>query len=159
MKITNTLAIVGFVAALSGNAFADGFDCQTADGSTNVKIYNHVQAENGTRNGAIMILSNTAVSGGSKTIARFTDINGRLGSRSSVYVADVDLRFNDSNQKGKLLLGTKLGFVNTITADLDFSYTTPVNAGEEVSGKLTIAKRDGNLIQANLVCTRYLKGE
>lgn len=158
MKLVNTFAVIAF-AAFSASAQADGFNCQTEDGSVNVKIYNHVSPENGTRNGAIMILSDTSVSGGRKTIARFTDVNGRLSSRSSVYVADVDLRFNDSGRKGELLLGTKLGNVDTITADLDFSYAAPVEAGEEIAGKLVIAKRDGNKIRADLSCVRYLKGE
>ena len=158
MKLANTLTIVA-LAAFSASAYADGFGCQTTDGSLNVKIYNHVQPTDGTRNGAVMVLSDPSVMGGRKTIARFTDVNGRLDNRSSVYTADVDLRYNDSSRKGELILGTKLGYVDTITADIDFSYASPVEDGAEMGGKLVIAKRDGSKIRADLACVRYLKGE
>jgi hypothetical protein len=156
MKLVNTLAVLA-LAAFSASAHADGFNCQTTDGALNVKIYNNTNPQVGTRVGAIMVVSDPAVSGGRKTIARFTDANGRLESRASVYVADVDLRFNDSSRKGESILGTKLGNVDQIIADLDFSYAAPVTAGEEVAGKLTIVKRDGNKIHADLSCERYLK--
>ncbi|HEY8280368.1 MAG TPA: hypothetical protein VIH99_12140, partial [Bdellovibrionota bacterium] len=142
MKFVNTLSIVTLaVAAFSGSARADGFNCQTTDGSLNVKIYNHVQPSEGTRVGSVMVLSDPSVMGGRKTIARFTDVNGRLDSRSSVFTADVDLRYNDSARKGELIMGTKLGFINTITADIDFSYAYPVEDGAALDGKLTILKR------------------
>ena len=156
MKLVNTFAVIA-IATFSASAQADGFSCQTEDGSVNVKIYNHVLPENGTRNGAVMVLSDTSVSGGRKTIARFTDVNGRLSSRSSVYVADVDLRFNDSGRKGELILGTKLGMLDTVIADIDFSYAAPVAAGEEVEGTLVLVKRDGSRIKSALSCSRYLK--
>ena len=158
MKLVNTLSILA-LTALSSPAFADGFECQTADQSLNVKIYNNTDPTYGTRVGAVMVVSDPAVSGGRKTIARFTDTNGVLSNRSSRYEANVDLRFNDSNRKGELILGTKLGMLDTITADIDFSYSQPVANGEEVSGKLTLVKRNGDQINADLVCTRYLKGE
>ena len=41
--------------------------------------------------------------------------------------------------------------------DIDFSYAAPVAAGEEVEGKLVLVKRDGARINADLVCSRYLK--
>jgi hypothetical protein len=96
-------------------------------------------------------------SGGRKTIARFTEVNGVLESRSSRYEANVDLRFNDSARKGELILGTKLGQLDTIIADIDFSYAAPVAAGEEVEGKLILVKRNGDRIRAALTCARYLK--
>lgn len=154
--VTKAFAVIA-LATFSASAQADGFVCQTDDGSLNVKIYNHVSPVNGTRNGAVMIVSDSSVSGGRKTIARFTEVNGRLSNRASVYVADVDLRFNDSARKGELILGTKLGYIHTITADLDFSYSAPVEHGADISGKLMIEKRDGSKIRADLACTRYLK--
>lgn len=156
MKIVNSLAILAF-ATLSASAHADGFECQTANGGLNVKIYNNTDPQVGTRVAAVMVVSDPAVGAGRKTIARFTSVHGVLANRASTYVATVDLRFSDSERKGENILGTKLGNVDTITADIDFSYAAPVAAGEEVSGKLTIARRSGSPIEADLVCSRYLK--
>ena len=157
MKIVANIFAVVALTTLSSAAHADGFNCQTADGSLNVKIYNNTDPQVGTRVGAVMVVSDPAISDGHKTIARFTDTNGRLESRCSVYVANVDLRFNDSSLKGRNILGTKLGNIDTITADVDFSYEAPVAAEQEVSGKLTIARRSGSPIEADLTCSRYLK--
>jgi hypothetical protein len=158
MKLVTTFAMIA-IATLSASAHADGFNCQTADQSLNVKLINHTNAEAGTRVAAIMVLSDPAVSSGRKTIARFQDTNGVLASRSSRYEANVDLRFSDSSRQGELILGTKLGMLDTVIADIDFSYAAPVAAGEEVTGQLTLVKRDGAKIKADLVCSRYLKGE
>jgi hypothetical protein len=155
MKLSNILVLA--LATLSAPAFADGFTCQTNDGTVNVKIYNNTDPSVGTRVGAVMVLSDTGVGQGKKTIARFTDTNGTLASRSSVYVAKVDLRFNDSDLKGRNILGTKLGNIDTITADIDFSYEAPAAAGEEVQGSLRIVRRSGNPIVADMTCERYLK--
>jgi len=156
MKLVNIFAVI-VMTAFSASAQADGFNCQTADGSVNVKLINHTNPEIGTRVAAVMVLSDTNVAYGRKTIARFTDVNGVLASRSSRYEANVDLRFNDSARKGELILGTKLGMLDTIIADIDFSYAAPVANGEEVTGTLVLVKRDGNKIKSDLVCSRYLK--
>jgi len=156
MKIVSTFAVI-VMTAFSVSAQADGFNCQTADGSLKVKLFNHTNPEVGTRVAAVMVLSDTAVAHGRKTIARFQEVNGVLSNRSSRYEANVDLRFNDSGRKGELILGTKLGMLDTVIADIDFSYAAPVAAGEEVEGTLVLVKRDGSRIKSELVCTRYLK--
>jgi hypothetical protein len=156
MKLVNTLAILA-IATLSASAQADGFNCQTNDGSINVKIYNNTDASVGTRVGAVMVVSDPSISDGKKTIARFTDVNGTFESRSTTYVGNVDLRFNDSSLKGRNILGTKLGNIDTITADIDFSYAAPVAAGEDVEGSLRIVRRSGSPIKAAMTCSRYLK--
>lgn len=156
MKLIQTLAIAA-LATFSAAAHADGFVCQTTDGALNVKIFNNTDPSVGTRVGAVMVVSDPAVGGGRKTIARFTDTHGVLESRGSRYEANVDLRFNDSSRKGELILGTKLGQLDAIIADIDFSYAAPVAAGEEVEGKLILVKRNGDRIRADLACSRYLK--
>lgn len=158
MKLFNVLSVVTIAASVfAANAKADGFNCQTTDGALNVKIYNHTDAEAGTRVAAVMVLSDPSVQGGRKTIARFTDVNGVLDSRSSRYEGNVDLRFNDSKRAGENILGTKLGELDVVIANIDFSYAAPVEAGEEVEGKLILVKRNGSRIRADLSCARYLK--
>lgn len=151
--------ITSIVALLATQAaFADGFVCTTLDESLTVKVYNHTYAQAGTRNAAVMVISDNLVSTkGHKTIARFKDANGVLGQSGASYVANVDLRFNDSKRKGELILGTKLGYVDTIALDVAFSYADPVAAGDELAGELTIVKRDGQSFVEDMTCTRYLK--
>ncbi|MGE0633107.1 MAG: hypothetical protein AB7O96_11900 [Pseudobdellovibrionaceae bacterium] len=137
-------------------AQAAGFECETEAGYK-VKVYEHTQPEMGTRNAAIMVLSDSSVSSGRKTIARFTDSEGNLNSRSLIYASKVDLRFNNSERAGENFMGTKLGQIATIVLDVDFTYSAPLAHGEETTAKLIVLKRNGAQIREEVVCTRYLK--
>lgn len=143
--------------ATSQMAQASGYICEAEDGPLKVKIYNHTQPELGTRTAALMVLSDTDVGGGNKTIARFTDVEGNIASKSQTYTAKVDLRFNNSSRAGENILGTKLGQVKTVVVDVYHSYRSPVAHGDEVGAEITLIKRNGEKIVSDMVCTRYLK--
>ncbi len=147
------------VMGTSSFAMADGFKCETRDGDLVVKVYNHVQPEEGTRNGAVMVISDKNVQLGRKTIARFTDVNSTLKSKGALYMAKVDLRFADSRRKGELIGGTKLGQLANISLDVDFKYNRPLEDGEETTGELVLDKRNGDSITLDVDCVRYLKSE
>ena len=149
--------IVMMAGLMAVPALADGWQCQTVQGDLNIKIFNHTDPSQGTRNGAVMVLSDPYVSGGRKTIASFTDVKSTLSSSGAFYMADVDLRVVESRRKGELILGTKLGYVDSIQLDIDFSYANPIEHGEAVDGKLVVVKRDGDRIHRDVECTRYLK--
>ena len=157
MKKIAIAAVSVMVLAASGAARADGFVCQTVEGDLNVKVFNKTRASEGTRNAAVMVLSDPAVSGGRKTIARFTDANETLANEGARYTANVDLRFNDSERKGELIGGTKLGHLKTIDLDVAFSYADPVADEAGIEGVLTLTKRNGEVITLDLDCARYLK--
>lgn len=137
-------------------AKADGFVCQTESG-LNVKVFNHVQPTEGTRTAAIMVISDSSVGDGNKTIAKFNQAQGTLSSEGSEYTADVDLRFKDSRRKGENIAGTKLGELQMIQLKVDFSYATPTEAGDESEAVLILSKRNGEVLSEGAVCTRYLK--
>jgi len=82
MKAVLVVAALGLIAS---QAKADGFVCNALDTDLTVKVYNHVNPELGTRNPAIMVVSDPSVNAGRKTIARFTDANLTLAKRSSVF--------------------------------------------------------------------------
>ena len=153
----NIIFVMAAVMATSSAAFADGFVCETRAQDLNVKVYNNTKAENGTRNAAVMVVSDPSVTYGRKTIARFTDVNGTISSKGAYYTANVDLRFNDSSRKGELIGGTKLGELDTIELAVDFNYSRPIADGEEVRGTLLLNKRNGQTIEKALDCVRYLK--
>ena len=148
------LALVMMVAA---QAQADGFECYSEESSLRVKIYNHTQPEKGTRNEAIVILSDSDISHGRKTIATFSDAQGLFRGSSSVYVGKVDLRFNSTGRKGEAILGTKLGELAEVIVRIDFSYANPLANGEEVDAWVGAIKRNGDSVGENMVCARYLK--
>ncbi|MGE3974210.1 MAG: hypothetical protein AB7F59_06770 [Bdellovibrionales bacterium] len=150
--LITTLALL----ATASQAQADGWVCATESEDLKVQVYNQVQPELGTRTAAVMVLSDPRVSEGRKTIARFTAGN-TLSNQGASYVADVDLRRTDSSAKGELIAGTKLGFIDSITLDVAFSYSRPVAAGTIVAGDLTILKRNGRVTQLEVACKRYLK--
>ncbi len=150
--------VVVLMGLVASSAYADGFVCQTPQGDLNVKVYNHVRPEDGTRNASVMVLSDPRVEAGRKTIARFTDINETLMSKGARYQADVDLRFSDSSRKGELIGGTKLGALKSIELEVDFTYSAPVARDTVLPGNLTLVKRNGEVIEIeDLDCTRYLK--
>jgi hypothetical protein len=151
------LALALVALSVSAVAHADGFVCQTHEGDLTIKAYNNTQAENGTRNAAVLVLSDPSVGAGKKTIARFTDINETLTNVGASYDATVDLRFNDSDLAGRNIGGTKLGQLKTVHLDVDFSYSTPVAAGASVEGTLVLIKRNGSELTHAVTCTRYLK--
>jgi hypothetical protein len=157
MKTMKHFAAAAIVLSAASVAQADGFRCETLDGSLSVKAYNHTQPSEGTRNVAVLILSDPAISHGRKTIARFTDVNGTVSGTGAHYIANVDLRFTDSSRKGELILGTKLGQLDEVQVDVDFAYGMALESGDVVPGMITLIKRDGDVVHEQLECTRYLK--
>ena len=151
------LSLVVFFAASA--AFADGWNCQTHDGSLNIKVYNNTQPNDGTRNAAIMIISDPNVQEGRKTIATFKRTKGTLSSDGANYTAIVDHRYTGSRRKGELIAGTKIGYLKSINMQLDFWYSHPVVGGELVQGHLTFEKRNGQKLYDKVECERYLKGQ
>lgn len=153
------ISVLGLMVLVSTTvARADGFVCQGEDEALNIRVFNHVSPEDGTRVGAVMVLSDAGVGHGRKTIARFNEEAGTLTSNGATYVGLVDRRFNDLTRDGELLMGTKLGEVKTVRVAIGFSYSEPVEAGEELNGRVTLNLRNGSRISQPLVCTRYLKG-
>jgi hypothetical protein len=152
--------VLAALSLMSLNAFADGFVCENLNENIRVKAFNHVRPEQGTRDGAIMILSNPSVSEGRKTIATFSEAESLLTNDAATYTAAVDLRYKDSARKGELVAGTKLGELKHIILDVDFTYSKPVQDGTELAGELILKKRNGDEdIRVDVTCIRYLKGE
>lgn len=156
MKTALTL-IAGLV--LSQSALADGFICESQAGTLRVKAFHKTQPELGTRNAAVLIVSNPLLAAGNKTIATFSADNAVLSNHAAHYDASVDLRFKNSRRKGELIGATKLGELQNIKLDVAFSYAKPVADGEEMPGVLTLVKRSGDELEYDVTCTRYLKGE
>jgi hypothetical protein len=104
-----------------------------------------------------MIVSDSAVGVGNKTIATFSAEKSTLASSHLVYTAKVDLRVSESNRKGENIGGTKLGQLAAISLAVDFSYAAPLAAGQELNATLTLYKRDGEEIVEDAACVRYLK--
>lgn len=157
---TTMKALIIALVALAGTAAqADGFVCENAEQGIRVKVYDRTQAGQGTRNAAIMILSDMTVSNGHKTTATFNADDSLVTNKGATYTADVDLRFGSSDLKGRNIGGTKLGMLDTITLDVDYSFNAPVASGTELSGQLILAKRNGDSINLDVSCVRYLKGQ
>lgn len=151
-------ALIAIMAmGFSGVALADGFVCDTMDGAYTVKVYNQTEASAGTRNAAIMVISDNSIQYGRKTIATIEASDELLENEGARYVANVDLRYAGTKRAGENLFGTKLGNVDAITLDVDFSYDYPVRVGDELTGTAIILKRNGQRIVADMACTRYLK--
>jgi hypothetical protein len=143
---------------LSPTAFADGFVCENKREALSLEVYNNVDPVKGTRTAAAMILMDLSSPPGSREIARFSDKNKTLRLVNAIYLARVDHRYNDSNNKVAKVAGTTLGELMHFNLELDFSYARPVAPGQFVRGKLNLFKRSGEEIPLDMSCTRYLKG-
>lgn len=141
-------------------AQADGFICENYAGNLRMKVYHQTQPELGTRNVAVLVVSDPTLSHGRKTIAKFTADDALVTSHSASYTANVDLRYRNSNRKGELIGGTKLGELDHIILSVDHAFNSPVAAGTELGGVAVLVRRgSASDIQIPMVCTRYLKGE
>jgi hypothetical protein len=154
MKSTAFALAVAAASFVSTSAFADGFVCTSGD--LKVKVYNQTNPNAGTRNAAVMILSDESVQQGNKTIAKFTAPQ-TLSNDAASYTAKVDLRYGNSNRAGEYIAGTRLGQIDTITLDVEFSYNTPVDSGDYAMGLLTVVKRNGDVTELDMDCERYLR--
>lgn len=153
-KLATLMTLIG---TLSTPALADGFVCRALDEDLNVRVYNHTSPEKGTRNAAIMVLSDPTVQSDRKTIAVFKDSTGLLSSETLSYDAKVDLRYKNSSRKGEYVAGTRLGYVDRFILDVFFSYVNPLRDGELTDAIFTIVKRNGEEITLDMECERYLK--
>ncbi|MFA6236308.1 MAG: hypothetical protein WC635_03185 [Bacteriovorax sp.] len=150
------IAAMSFVLA-SQSVFADGFVCENSDMGLKVKAFNNTQPVAGTRNAAVMIVSDTTVAYENKTIAKFEAETKLLKNKGASYTAKVDLRFTNSSRKGELIGGTKLGQLASMDLDVLFSYASPIADGQVVPGYLTLNKRNGDMSVIEMDCARYLK--
>lgn len=137
---------------------ADGFDCQSAADDLNLKVYNYVEKEKGTRTAAVMVLSDPEVQRGRRTIARFRNATQTLLSHGALYTALVDSGVDGTTRSGEYVLGTRLGYVDRFVVEVAFNYSQPIQDGTKVPGELTLIKNNGDEIYRDLICTRYLKG-
>ena len=166
--MSKSLSLVALVLTfVTGSAFADGFKCTTTTvesrlkGELNIKAFNEVNPELGTRNASVMVLSDPSVQYGRKTIATFKNSRlastGTLVNEGAVFMANVDSRVSGVERGGELILGTKLSELKSVKLDIAFSYARPVAEGAIVGAKLTLTKENGKKIVRMMDCTRYLK--
>lgn len=146
-------ALVALVLIASSIANADGFLCETQSG-LRLKVFNHIEPSRGTRTPAVMVVSDSTVQVGHKTIGVFRVADAQLLVEEDSYLAKVDLR---SGSRSEMLADTKLGNVDRIKLYVDFSYSRPVAHGTELTGTMTLLKRDAGLVVEQAICTRYLK--
>lgn len=142
-------------------ARADGFVCRGIDQPLTVRAYHHVQPEAGTRNAAVLIVSDDRLQRGNRTIAKFTDVKNKLTRRTGemTYIGQVDLRVSESNRRGEYVGGTRLGELKTLVLTVDHNFGQISTRGALVRGWLTLNFRDTNRIDTvlDMECERYLK--
>lgn len=148
--IIASLLLAGFRAS------ADGFLCRATEEKLHVTVYNSTKAP---RLAEVMIVSDPTIAYGRQTIARFFRDSGTLTNKGASFVGIVDANVPDTARSGENIAGTKLGQIKDLALAVDFSYARPVADGEELEGLLVLTKRNGDVINVEMECLRYLKGE
>lgn len=157
--------VIAIVAMMTAQAHADGFTCLAESGELKIKVYNYVNAQDGTRVPARMVLSNPNLNAGERTLAVFNSDSGTLevsqetSPLDTTYVGKVDLRFAELSAKEATVLGTRLADLATVSLAVDFKYGDNLAKGDQVEALITLAKRNGGVIREQAVCERYLKSE
>ena len=150
------IVVLGSALLLGFQTSADGFICRGTNENVNVALYNSTKAP---RLAEVMVVSDPTIAYGRRTIARFLRDDGTLTSKGGGYVGTVDPNVPDTSRTGENIAGTKLGQIKDMALTVDFSYARPVAEGEELEGLLTLSKRNGGVIEVELECLRYLKGD
>jgi len=153
---TSIIALAALI--ITTTAHADGFRCLTQDHKIKATVYDNVQPAKGTRNGAIMILSQASQDSDKSTLAVFRGDNGSLTNRGPVYTGNVDMRFAEVNQAlANDEAPINMADMSQIILNIDYNMNSPVPAGEVVTGLITFNKRSGPPSTESVICTRYLK--
>jgi hypothetical protein len=136
---------------------ADGFICEAPGENLKVQVYNRTHARQGTRNAAVMILSDSSKKYGERTLARFYADNDELSNRGATYVASVQSAKLATNQRRLNVAGLKLAQIQEIILRVDFAYNRPIKAGQRTTGTLEFYRINGDQLWLDVNCVRYLK--
>lgn len=155
LKCSLVLTLVA-IAGLVPSARADGFVCDATHESLRIQVYNRTQPEDGTRNVAVLVLSDPSKAKGERTLMRFDADNDGLtnsGAHYTVVVKPLILPMVD-----RAVQGIQLGQLREVVLGIDFSYHYPIPGDDRVAGVLELYQLNGDELFVDLDCRRYLKG-
>ncbi|MEO5666846.1 MAG: hypothetical protein ABIR96_02180, partial [Bdellovibrionota bacterium] len=135
----------------------DGFVCDSTHESLRVQVYNRTQPGDGTRNVAVMVLSDPSLPRGERTLKRFEADNDTLANQGATYTAIVQRQLQVMSDRQAL--GVQLGQIQELALSIDFSYRSPVTQNDVVSGVLQITQVNGDQLWVDMDCHHYRKGD
>ncbi len=155
MKASKILFMGLFAAVLVGSqaAKADGFVCADESNTYGLKIYDNVTASFGTRNPAVMVISNGSQESGAKTLATFTPAQGGLQLSGGVYVVNLNFPPAYTQTFG----GVKMSDIKELNVLINHNFNQVLAPGQKVPGSVSIVEKSGKFAVLKLVCKRYLK--
>lgn len=145
-------------------AQADGFVCDATHESLRIQVYNRTLPGEGTRNVAVMVVSDPLKAPGERTHFRFQADNESLARDGARFVASVmtpDMISPAGNNPffdSPRIQGIQFGQVQELALEIDFSYQNPVADGVVVNGVLELYQVNGDQLWVDMDCRRYLKG-
>ena len=160
MKISIVTILV--TLAFASVSRADGFTCRSTDGNLSVKVFDYVHSRYGTRNPAVMVVSNPKLPRGYRTLAVFSSADGTLQAISHrgeyrTYVGRVDFNSN-SIHKHVFVLSDPMTNLAAVQLHIYFNYNkSRIANGGEVMGVVELVSRNGRHIYSETSCKRYLK--
>jgi hypothetical protein len=156
LKTVLGLMTVVAVFVVATSARADGFVCNAVGESLRVKVYNRTQPEEGTRNVAVMVISDPSKPVGQRTLQRFTADNDGVTNSGTRYSASLKPRLRP--MMDVQIGGVQVGQIQEVALNIDFSYRYPIGNEGLVAGTLEIYQVNGDQLWMDVDCTRYLKG-
>lgn len=127
-----------FLGGIGSTAFASGFQCESTDGY-NVRLFNYVHAESGTRTPAVLVISHGEE--GTLLVRKGEEIRKHTRVNTVQYVVE----------------GSRKLDADVAILQISFREGAEVLEADESVGGQLILDKDGAKAVSELTCTRYLK--
>lgn len=153
--MVRSLLVSSFFAMLASPAFAGTttFSCTSVDQDTQIDVTFETHEETEASSVHRMVLLDPNVRQERQHIATFYAADGVLKAAGSTIVATVDLTKPESSRAGERVGGTRLGALDSIVLEIDFSYTENLNHERKFSGLVTYRKKNGDELMQDFDCS------
>lgn len=155
-----TAALFFLVLMIPASALADGFICHGDQSGIEMAIYNQVNPHLGTRNPAVLVISDPALATSNHTEARFSpELNNFRYEGHGNYVAEVhgNVFLFDSTS----VAGHAVNSLNEIRLKIVFSYDKDaialVDSIDEIPGTIEYTDLNNQVSNESASCSRYRK--
>jgi hypothetical protein len=157
----------------SSTALAHGFVCTSLEQITQIEIHltgtgsltpdvqpQDAQAQDfqdyrPSPRGKLMIVKDITLAPKRQLVATFSAKEGLLRTKDTSFIGRVDPKHPDTNNAGKRIGGTRLGQLETITVEIDYSFQEKVPQGVRLAGQVTYSKTNGDDLAEDFECVYF----
>jgi hypothetical protein len=148
---------------LSSAAQAHGFVCTSLEQNTQIEIHltgtgaltRDSQDYRPALRAKLMIVKDITLNPKRQLVAKFSSKDGLLRTKESSFIGRIDPKHPDTSNAGKRIGGTRLGLLETITVEIDYSFQEKVSQGVRLAGQVTYSKTNGDELAEDFECVYF----